>query len=305
MKKVVPVTENIDRKNMDKGGKPSLNLCICIWKMRWEIVSFSPSQGQCCTRTACTLMITLSRVSINFLLSCDFHELYQIIENSFWNLLYKRKSYFYNCMYLECYFFAENTSKRVVLITLYTICILRKPIKYDKTQYWFLKTHQQSYFYWNSTVTNSISGRALVLTGGHQVPTQGDTKICVCHFFLYPTGSSKSRLTMRLRGQSWPLWVWPENCISTPFFWASESFFGWWSRSIITFFLSTHARISHNSFLCLPNLIDEMSSRPAMMRPATSIVSSCNIWIPCSRRYARARSIPPMYSWFPVIPNTP
>lgn len=184
MKKVVPVTENIDRKNMDKGGKPSLNLCICIWKMRWEIVSFSPSQGQCCTRTACTPMITLSRVSINFLLSCDFHELYQIIEISFWNLIYKRKSYFYDCMYLEFYFSPENTPKRVVLVALYTICILRNPIKYDKTQYWFLKTHQKPYFYWNSTVTNSISGRALVLTGGHHVPTPGDTKICVCHFFL-------------------------------------------------------------------------------------------------------------------------
>lgn len=129
MKKVVPVTENIDRKNMDKGGKPSLNLCICIWKMRWEIVSFSPSQGQCCTRTACTPIITLSRVSINFLLSCDFHELYQIIEIPLKNLLYKGKSYFYDCMYFECYFLSENTAERVVLAMLYTICILRKPIK--------------------------------------------------------------------------------------------------------------------------------------------------------------------------------
>ena len=65
-------TKNIDRKNMDKGGKPSLNLCICIWKMRWEIVTFSPSQGQCCTRTACTLIITYLVLESIFPLLADF-----------------------------------------------------------------------------------------------------------------------------------------------------------------------------------------------------------------------------------------
>ncbi len=154
-------------------------------------------------------------------------------------------------------------------------------------------------------MTNSISGRALVLTGGHHVPTPGETNIWVCHFFLYPAGSSKRRLTMRLRGQSCPLWVCPENCMSIPFFCASESFFGWWSSNMSVFFLSTSWSNSGRSARCLPKRDAEISSRPTIITHPISSHSSCSKVILWAVRYFTARSIPPIYSWFPVIPKTP
>lgn len=57
--------------------------------MRWEIVSFSPSQGQCCTRTACTLMISQFFARINSSLSCWLIKLYWFIENIWRNGFYK------------------------------------------------------------------------------------------------------------------------------------------------------------------------------------------------------------------------
>jgi hypothetical protein len=45
---------------------------------------------------------------------------------------------------------------------------------------------------WNFSVTMRISGRAFVRTGGHQVPTPEETKICVLPFCIYPRASSKT-----------------------------------------------------------------------------------------------------------------
>lgn len=71
MKKVIPRTDDINRLKTWKHEVNHHESVYLYLKRRWGFVSSFQSQGQCCTRTACTTYHNLSGVWINSLPTCE------------------------------------------------------------------------------------------------------------------------------------------------------------------------------------------------------------------------------------------